>query len=126
MGRRLAKDGHPLPKIYCVNWFRKDDDGKFVWPGYGENMRVLKWMIERIESRAKGEENVFGISPSYEDLNWKGLEFTPEQFKQVIGIDKAAWEKELQLHQQLFDQLEYRLPQELKATKAEIQRRLGA
>jgi phosphoenolpyruvate carboxykinase (GTP) len=126
MGQRLAKDGHPLPKIYCVNWFRKDDDGKFVWPGYGENMRVLKWMIERIESRAKGEENVFGISPSYEDLNWKGLEFTPEQFKQVIGIDKAAWEKELQLHQQLFDQLEYRLPQELKATKAEIQRRLGA
>jgi phosphoenolpyruvate carboxykinase (GTP) len=126
LGRRLAKDGHPLPKIYCVNWFRKDDDGKFVWPGYGENMRVLKWMIERIESRAKGEENVFGISPSYEDLNWKGLEFTPEQFKQVIGIDKAAWEKELQLHQQLFDQLEYRLPQELKATKAEIQRRLGA
>jgi phosphoenolpyruvate carboxykinase (GTP) len=126
MGHRLAKQGHALPKIYCVNWFRKDADGKFVWPGYSENMRVLKWMIERIEGGTQGEQNVFGISPSYDDLNWKGLDFTPEQFKQVIGVDAAAWQKELQLHQELFDQLEYHLPQELKATKADIQRRLAA
>jgi phosphoenolpyruvate carboxykinase (GTP) len=126
MGQRLTKEGHAVPKIYCVNWFRKDPDGKFVWPGYGENMRVLKWMIERIEGRTQGEQNVFGISPSYDDLNWKGLDFTPEQFKQVIGVDNAAWQKELQLHQELFDKLEYHLPQELKATKADIQRRLGA
>jgi phosphoenolpyruvate carboxykinase (GTP) len=125
MGQRLASSGHTLPRIYCVNWFRKDENGKFVWPGYGENMRVLKWMIDRIEGRTQGERNVFGISPSYEDLNWKGLDFTSEQFSQVIGIDAPAWEKELQLHQELFDQLEYHLPQELKSTKAEIQRRLG-
>ena len=59
-----------LPRIYCVNWFRKGADGKFVWPGYGENMRVLKWMVERIDGRADGAEHVFGISPRYEDLSW--------------------------------------------------------
>jgi phosphoenolpyruvate carboxykinase (GTP) len=125
VGRKLQASGAKLPKIYTTNWFRKDENGKFVWPGYGENMRVLKWMIDRIEGTAKGEKHAFGISPSYGELNWQGLDFTPEQFKQVIGIDVAAWQKELELHQELFQQLEHRLPQELKATKAEIQRRFA-
>jgi phosphoenolpyruvate carboxykinase (GTP) len=79
--------GATLPKIYCVNWFRKGADGKFVWPGYGENMRVLEWMLGRIDGTAGGEENVFGISPRYEDLRWDGLAFTREQFASVIGIE---------------------------------------
>lgn len=126
LGRNLEASGARLPKIFTTNWFRKGEDGKFVWPGYGENMRVLKWMIDRIEGKVAGEKHPFGISPSYQELNWEGLPFTPEQFRQVIDIDLPAWEKELELHHELFQQLEHRLPQELKATKAKIEKRLAA
>jgi phosphoenolpyruvate carboxykinase (GTP) len=126
LGKKLQAKGAKLPRIFTTNWFRKGEDGKFVWPGYGENMRVLKWMIDRIEGKAQGSQNVFGISPKYEELNWQGLPFTPEQFAKVIGVDREAWVKELQLHQELFQQLEYHLPAELKATKAQIEQRLAA
>jgi phosphoenolpyruvate carboxykinase (GTP) len=126
LGEKLAASGAKLPRIYTTNWFRKGEDGKFVWPGYGENMRVLKWMIDRIEGKVKGQENVFGVSPTYEELNWTGLDFSRDQFKTVISIDKAAWQKELQLHAELFRQLEYHLPRELSETKAQIEKRLAA
>jgi phosphoenolpyruvate carboxykinase (GTP) len=126
LGQKLQSSGAQLPGIYCVNWFRKGEDGKFVWPGYGENMRVLKWMIDRIEGKAKGLENVFGISPSYGELNWNGLNFTAEQFQTVTHIDKAAWQTELGLHEELFQQLAHHLPAELPATKAAIANRLAA
>ncbi|MDE2370775.1 MAG: phosphoenolpyruvate carboxykinase (GTP) [Burkholderiales bacterium] len=125
LGDRLAAQGAKLPRIYCVNWFRKGADGKFVWPGYGENMRVLEWMVGRVEGRAGGADNVFGVSPRYEDLRWDGLAFTREQYASVIGIDKAAWQQELKLHAELFKTLEYHLPAELPATKARIEERLG-
>jgi phosphoenolpyruvate carboxykinase (GTP) len=126
LGHQLEKSGARLPRIYTTNWFRKGADGKFVWPGYGENMRVLKWMIDRIEGRAGGSENAFGVSPRYEDLNWTGLDFSAEQFGTVTSIDKAAWEKELQLHTELFQQLQYHLPQELEKTRDRIGRQLAA
>ena len=126
LGKKLEGSGATLPAIYCVNWFRKGEDGKFVWPGYGENMRVLKWMLDRIEGKAKGLENVFGISPSYGELNWNGLNFTTEQFHTVTHIDKAAWQTELGLHEELFQQLAHHLPAELPATKAAIANRLAA
>jgi phosphoenolpyruvate carboxykinase (GTP) len=126
LGGNLAKAGVPLPKIFCVNWFRKGADGKFVWPGYGENMRVLEWMLGRIDGTAGGAVNAFGTSPRYEDLRWDGLAFSRGQFDSVIGIERAAWQQELVLHQQLFDQLAYRLPAELPATKARIEERLAA
>ena len=115
-----------LPKIFTTNWFRKGDDGKFVWPGYGENMRVLKWMIDRIEGKATGADHVFGVSPTFEELNWTGLDFSAEQFKTVTSIDKAAWTAELKLHAQLFEQLKHHLPQALLDTKAQIEKRLAA
>ncbi len=126
LGKKLEGQGVKLPKIYCVNWFRKGADGKFVWPGYGENMRVLKWMLERVEGAAQGVEHVFGISPRYEDLSWSGLEFSRDQFDGVIGIDRAAWAEELKLHDELFEQLSYHLPEELRQTKAQIEKRLAA
>jgi phosphoenolpyruvate carboxykinase (GTP) len=126
VGARLAAQGGQQPRIYCVNWFRKGADGKFVWPGYGENMRVLEWMLGRIEGQAEGAENLFGISPRYDDLRWDGLAFTHEQFATVIGIDKAAWQQELALHAELFKQLEQGLPAELPAAKARIEERLAA
>jgi phosphoenolpyruvate carboxykinase (GTP) len=126
MEHKLEDSGHTLPKIFCVNWFRKGEDGKFVWPGYGENMRVLKWMIDRIEGKASGRDNVFGVSPTYEELNWTGLDFSPSQFNTVISIDKAAWQKELELHAELFQQLAYHLPTQLEATRVQIEKRLAA
>ncbi len=126
MGEKLQAAGATLPRIYTTNWFRKGEDGKFVWPGYGENMRVLKWMIDRIEGKAEGTEHVFGVSPAYEEVNWTGLDFSAEQFKSVTNIDKAAWQAELKLHEELFKQLAYHLPQELTDTKAAIEKRLAA
>jgi len=126
LGAKLQASGAKLPKIYCVNWFRKGADGKFVWPGYGENMRVLQWMIGRIQGTTGGSENAFGTTPRYDDLNWKGLNFSAAQFDQVTSIDPAAWRAELQLHGELFEQLAYHLPAEMSATKSRIEERLGA
>ena len=118
--------GVKLPRIYCVNWFRKGPDGKFVWPGYGENMRVLEWMVGRIEGTAGGVDNVFGTTPRYEDLRWDGLAFNAEQFASVVAIDKAAWQQELTLHTELFAMLHHHLPAELPATQQRITARLLA
>jgi phosphoenolpyruvate carboxykinase (GTP) len=126
MGTKLAASGAKLPAIYCVNWFRKGADGKFVWPGYGENMRVLKWMIDRIEGSAKGQDHVFGVSPAFDEITWTGLNFTQEQFKTVTHIDKAAWVEELKLHDELLSQLAHMLPAALPQTKAAIEKRLHA
>ncbi len=126
IGQRLKASGAKLPKIYCVNWFRKDDDGKFVWPGYGENMRVLKWMLERVDGQADGIEQPFGISPRYQDLSWQGLDFSTARFDQVMQASPADWKAELALHGELFEQLAHHLPDELPATKARIEARLAA
>ena len=124
LGARLQAQGAKLPAIYCVNWFRKDASAKFVWPGYGENMRVLKWMLDRLEGQGGGEEHVFGVTPGYGDLNWDGLAFSHEQFDTVTRIDAAEWQAEMKLHDQLFAQLAHHLPAALPAVKARIEARL--
>jgi len=126
LGKRLQQTGATLPRIFTTNWFRKGDDGKFVWPGFGENMRVLKWMIERIEGRANGQEHALGVTPSYADLHWQGLDFSAEQFAKVTSFDAAQWRAELALHQELFDKLAQRLPAELVQTKDTLAQRLAA
>jgi phosphoenolpyruvate carboxykinase (GTP) len=125
LGEKLEGLGAKLPAIFCVNWFRKGADGKFVWPGYGENMRVMEWMLGRIDGNAQGVENVFGTSPRYDDLNWNGLDFTRTQFDSVIGVDKAAWQQELTMHDELFSTLSYHLPAQLRTTKDRIAAALG-
>jgi phosphoenolpyruvate carboxykinase (GTP) len=125
MGSKLQAQGAKLPAIYCVNWFRKNAEGKFVWPGYGENMRVLKWMLDRIEGQAPGQENIFGVSPTYGEINWTGLEFSQADFDNVISIDKAAWGEEIKLHEELFEKLQHHLPQELVAIKAQLKKALA-
>ena len=126
LGAKLQAQGATLPRIYTTNWFRKDEAGKFVWPGYGENMRVLKWMIDRIEGRAAGQQTAFGIAPAYAEINWSGLDFSAAQFDSVTSIDRAVWADELALHTEHFDKLSYHLPQELLATKAALEQRLAA
>ena len=126
VGSKLQASGAQVPPIYCVNWFRKGADGKFVWPGYGENMRVLKWMIDRIEGKATGADTMFGVAPQYAEITWTGLDFTTAQFETVTHIDKAAWQEELKLHEAHFAQLAQGLPQALLDTKAAIEKRLAA
>ncbi|MBV5291194.1 MAG: phosphoenolpyruvate carboxykinase (GTP) [Curvibacter lanceolatus] len=126
MGDKITAAGGKQPKIFTTNWFRKGEDGKFVWPGYGENMRVLKWMIDRIEGQAKGSDTMFGVAPTYAEINWNGLDFSEAQFNTVTSIDRAAWTDELKLHATHFEQLAYHLPQALVDTKAELEKRLAA
>jgi phosphoenolpyruvate carboxykinase (GTP) len=125
LGKKLQASGARLPQIYTVNWFRKDEAGNFVWPGFGENMRVMKWMIDRIEGHGRGEEHIFGVTPRYLDLHWDGLDFSTDQYGQVTSLDLQAWRDELKLHDELFEQLAHRLPRELVETKERLVRRLS-
>ena len=126
LGENLVSQQASLPKIFCVNWFRTDEHGKFVWPGFGENMRVLKWILDRVEGQGGGNEHVFGTTPAFEDLNWHGLDFSTDQFAQITSIEKEAWTRELDLHTELFEQLKDRLPKELLGVQEELRRRLAA
>jgi phosphoenolpyruvate carboxykinase (GTP) len=101
------------PRIFHVNWFRRGPDGKFLWPGYGENMRVLKWIVDRANGRAAGRETPIGWMPRYEDLEWKGLSFTKEQFDELQVVDREQWRQEVMGHEELFIDLHDHLPPEL-------------
>ncbi len=124
LGKKIISRGAKLPRIYCVNWFRKGIDGKFLWPGFGDNMRVLRWILGRIEGESNGAEQLFGISPKYQDMDWTGLEFTPEQFSQVMAIDRKSWHDELILHDELFEGLFQNIPKELLEAREKIESRL--
>ncbi|MGE4124022.1 MAG: phosphoenolpyruvate carboxykinase (GTP) [Pusillimonas sp.] len=126
MGERLEKANATLPRFFCVNWFQTDDNGKFIWPGFGENMRVLKWMLERLEGQAQGQEHLLGITPRYEDLSWEGLDFGADLFERITAINAQAWEKELELHAELFDKLSHRMPEALPRHHGELKSRLQA
>ena len=103
---------HP-PRIFCVNWFRADADGNFLWPGFGENMRVLKWIVERTQGQAQARETPLGWMPRYQDLDWTGLEnITSSQFDQLMRVDTQQWQQELVAHGELFDKLTTQLPRE--------------
>ncbi|MEW6549905.1 MAG: phosphoenolpyruvate carboxykinase (GTP) [Spirochaetota bacterium] len=110
LGRKIVNP----PRIFGVNWFRKDKDGNFLWPGFGENIRVLKWIAERANGHGKGSESPLGWMPRYEDLCWKGLEdFTEEKFKELMSVDRTQWMNEILSHDELFIKLYERLPKEL-------------
>jgi phosphoenolpyruvate carboxykinase (GTP) len=101
------------PRIFSVNWFRKNAEGKFAWPGFGENMRVLQWVIGRCKGESAAIECPIGWRPRYEDMNWEGLEdFTPEQFEEIMLIDREAWKKEMSGHSELFEKAYDRIPKE--------------
>jgi phosphoenolpyruvate carboxykinase (GTP) len=123
MGRSVQ---HP-PKIFRVNWFRRDANGKFIWPGFGENMRVLQWIADRCQGRARAAETPLGLMPRFEDLNWKGLEkVSAQQYRELSSIDRPAWQDELQSHDELFAKLGKHLPSALEARRARMHESLRA
>jgi phosphoenolpyruvate carboxykinase (GTP) len=126
LGARLQKAGAQLPPIFCVNWFRTGPDGRFIWPGFGENMRVLAWILQRVDGKGAAEEHVFGYSPRYEDLQWHGLDFSPEAYRAITAIDPEQWREELRLHDELFDKLAARLPRELRTARQSLEKKLAA
>jgi phosphoenolpyruvate carboxykinase (GTP) len=110
---KMQRSLSATPRIFHVNWFRKDAEGKFLWPGYRENMRVLKWIVDRVRGRAQGKESPIGWTPYYKDIRWEGLDFSQEKFEQLQSIDKAAWRKEVISHEELFIELHAHLPSEM-------------
>src|SRR5438876_1493844 len=123
MGRAVK---HP-PKIFRVNWFRRDAQGKFIWPGFGENMRVLQWVLERCQGHGHGVETPLGTMPRFEDLNWQGLEkVSPAQYAELTNIDRSAWHDELKSHDELFAKLGEHLPAALEARRGQMHQKLAA
>ncbi len=108
VGRLLANP----PRIFRVNWFRRDEQGNFMWPGFGENMRVLKWVVDRVRGQGYGVESPMGYMPRHQDLNWEGLEFDPKKFYEIMSVDREAATKEARSHEELFDNFFDRLPKE--------------
>lgn len=101
------------PRIFNVNWFRKDENGKFLWPGFGDNMRVLKWIVQRVHGGASAVESPIGWMPRYEDMDWTGIEnFSREDFAKIMTVDREPWKTELLGHEELFAKLYDRLPKE--------------
>jgi phosphoenolpyruvate carboxykinase (GTP) len=107
------------PKIFLVNWFRKSDDGRYLWPGYGQNMRVLKWIIDRSAGRASALETPIGYVPRLGDLDLRGIDASNEAIAAALRVDRAEWEKELEQHGDWFEKLGGSVPDALR-----LQRRL--
>jgi phosphoenolpyruvate carboxykinase (GTP) len=106
------------PRIFGVNWFRTGKDGAYLWPGFGDNMRVLKWIVERANGQAVSVEGPIGWMPRYEDLDWQGLEdFNPARFHELMSVDRDQWNVELASHEELFIKLYNRLPKELLSVR---------
>ncbi len=119
MGKKINNP----PKIFGVNWFRKNSEGKFMWAGYGDNMRVLEWIIGRVNGTAKAVETEVGKAPSYADMNWQGMSMSENEFKELSKVDANEWINELKLQDELIEKLKDRLPLKFLEIRKAIQAR---
>jgi len=113
------------PRIFSVNWFRKGSDGKFVWPGFGQNMRVLKWIFGRCAGAAQAEDTPLGLMPSYADLDWSGIDFGDDKYTAITSIDRDEWSRELDSHDALFARLGEKQPAALRVERQQLEKRLS-
>jgi phosphoenolpyruvate carboxykinase (GTP) len=120
MGRQVSNP----PRIFRVNWFRKSEEGKFLWPGFGDNLRVLKWIVDRVHGRAFAVESPIGWMPRYEDLHWKGLDFPAAKFNALMTVGREAGTAEAHSHEELFDRFRDRLPKEFIFEREMLRSRL--
>lgn len=109
----MQKSLTETPRVFNVNWFRKDDDGKFLWPGFSDNMRILQWIVDRARGRTAAKETPLGWQPKYEDIDWTGLDFSEEEFRSLQSVDRDKWRREIIGHEELFLTLHDHLPKEL-------------
>jgi phosphoenolpyruvate carboxykinase (GTP) len=123
----LGKDADSvkLPKIYYVNWFRRDEDGNFIWPGFGENGRVLKWIVERLEGQASAAESPIGYVPTVDSLDVAGLDLTRDQVEDCLRVDEDEWRAEVPDIAEWFDKFGSKLPTLLLAELDGLKTRLG-
>jgi phosphoenolpyruvate carboxykinase (GTP) len=119
-------DRKKLPKIFFVNWFRKNDQGKWLWPGYGDNSRVLKWVCERVEGTGKGLETPIGVLPTANALDMSGLHISAEDVAGLLAVDKAGWLKEAENIAEYYQKFGEHVPAQLKQQLTELRQRLGA
>jgi phosphoenolpyruvate carboxykinase (GTP) len=122
MGRSFAN----VPKLFQVNWFRKNEAGEFIWPGFGENSRVLAWVVDRLENEAEGIDSPVGVLPNREDLPLDGLEISEQDLEALFDVDKGSWLAECDLTEEYFSQFDGRVPPELQAELADLKQRLSA
>jgi phosphoenolpyruvate carboxykinase (GTP) len=120
VGRRIPNP----PRIFRVNWFRRGADGKFLWPGFRENTRILAWIVDRIHGRGFGVESPLGWMPRYEDLNWQGLDFSQERFHELMSVGRDASAAEVRSHEELFDLFLDRIPKEFLFERELLRSRL--
>lgn len=120
MGRKV----NAPPPIFRVNWFRKDEAGKFMWPGFGQNMRVLKWIVDRVQGRARAVESPLGLVPQYDDLEWAGLDYPRERFQELMRVDQGAGVADAQSQEELFDRFFDRAPKEMLYERMLLKSRL--
>jgi len=110
---KMQRSLSATPRVFHVNWFRKDESGKFLWPGFSENMRVLKWIVDRVRGRAQGKETPIGWTPHFNDINWNGFDFPREKFEALQAVDRGQWKQEVMSHEELFIALHDHLPPEM-------------
>ena len=114
-----------LPRIFHVNWFRQDEDGGFLWPGYGDNLRAIEWIIGRCKGKADAVETPIGFVPSKESLNLDGLGISDETIEKLLQVKRDDWVEELEGMQKFFDQFGYDLPEEFVEEQQALKKRLG-
>jgi len=109
---QFGRDLPSPPRIFNVNWFRRDEKGNFLWPGFGENMRILKWIIQRVKGKASAVESPIGWMPHYDDIDWNGLDYSRKEFENIMTVDREAWKQELLSHAEFFERMYDKLPKE--------------
>ncbi|MGI9578790.1 MAG: phosphoenolpyruvate carboxykinase domain-containing protein, partial [Microthrixaceae bacterium] len=120
-----ATDEDKLPKVYWVNWFRKDEAGKFIWPGFGENSRVLKWVMERLDGTADATETAIGFVPTTDSLDIDGLDITEAELETILSVDPDAWKDELELIEDHYEFIGERLPDAVRGQLEDLRTRLS-